>query len=93
MKVICAKCEGGLYYIEEVDLSVRQITRQLNKIQTPSLLLVGSPFNFTFHMIWLPDGREWDTVNGWRYKKRDSRFRGPELFKEKLEDLRIASDN
>jgi len=95
IKVIYTECEGGQSFIGYINLTPRQIIRRLNKLRKawlPHQRRLKPFVNITdylpplsnsiarIHFIWLPDGREWDVVNGMTYKKRSPHFRGPQDF-------------
>ncbi len=84
--------EGDPWYQGERDLSVKQIVRRLNKayegykkdscgasFANHCDVLLG-----IFHALRLPDGRIWDTCNGWRQNmkttKRINQRRFPRAF-------------
>lgn len=92
-KILYIAREGSNYRIKEVDLTVYRITKIMNSIMKEPLFrakpiyqvsdaLPGIPL---LHMIWLPNGREWDTINGWRYRRWFKGFRGPKEFNEVLQ--------
>lgn len=64
--------EGDPWYEAEIDLSVKQIVRRLNKAYNGyekdsdgfALAYHCQAFSDIFHAIRLPD--IWDTCNGWR---------------------------
>jgi len=83
--------ESSPYRIGEIELTLRQLTRRLNRegrrLKGRQLYTYIKGVPFIFNMIWLPNGREWDTVNGWRFKKGEADFRGPERFQDILDML------
>jgi len=79
IRVFYTKCEGTRFYPGDINLTMRQVVRRLNRafkngswlldpFKDPdgNLIDLLPPLHDAFHSVVFPDGREWDAHNGWR---------------------------
>ena len=68
IKIQYTSRKGGSWEMGKLKMSVAKLERVLNYISEVGVFLGGltSIEGVWFHAIRLPDGREWDCVNGWQ---------------------------
>lgn len=66
--IFYSQAEGEALYPLNLPLSLRAIVHRLNKARKEMMGNACWPkdFGITLHAVYLPDGRAWDVVNGFR---------------------------